>query len=55
MSDPDMSPRAVTTRLKRVAQLRRTFLLLSKGTLSPRKESSREPPMREVTELDSAK
>jgi hypothetical protein len=35
----DMSPRAITTRLKRVAQLRKAYLRLAKGQLTPREPS----------------
>jgi len=34
----DMSPQAITTRLKRVAQLRAAYLRLSRGKLVPREE-----------------
>jgi hypothetical protein len=36
----DMSPGAITTRLKRVAQLRAMSLRLAKGTLSPSSNDS---------------
>jgi len=36
----DMSPRAITTRLKRVAQLRDAYLRLQRGKLVAREEPS---------------
>jgi len=40
----DMSPRAITTRLKRVAQLRATYLQLSQGKLVERSSSKTPAP-----------
>ncbi|HYM60518.1 MAG TPA: hypothetical protein VEZ11_06455 [Thermoanaerobaculia bacterium] len=38
-----MGPRAITTRLKRVAQLRDAYLRLAKGQLGPRETAPRAP------------
>ena len=41
MSEIDMSPRGITTRLRRVAQLRRLGLSLKKARIIPQKPGER--------------